>query len=121
MAKEIMLKVDGVEMPCPSSFTWGLNDISASESGRTDDMLMHKNRVGQKRTLSVAWNGPAFSDASKIVQAVNPEYIEVTYPDLLIGDYTTKTFYVGDRTSPFKCWWSGNKRMEVLSFDFIER
>lgn len=121
MDKEIMLKVDGVEMPCPSSFTWGLQDISASESGRTDDTIMHKNRVGQKRILSVAWNGPAFLDASKIAKAVNPEYIEVTYPDLLIGDYTTKTFYVGDRTSPFECWLVGNKRMETLSFDLIER
>ena len=52
---EAFLKVDGVALPCPSSFTWGLQDISASESGRTDDTTMHKNRVGQKRKLSVEW------------------------------------------------------------------
>lgn len=46
---EVFLKVDGVALPCPSSFTWGLQDISASESGRTDDTTMHKNRVGQNR------------------------------------------------------------------------
>ena len=80
---EAFLKVDGVAMPCPSSFTWGLQDISASESGRTDDTTMHKNRVGQKRKLSVGWNGPDWDTACKIIQAVNPEYIQVTYPDLL--------------------------------------
>ena len=48
---EIMLKVDGVEMPCPSSFQWGLQDISASESGRTDDSLMHKNNLMRLRSM----------------------------------------------------------------------
>ena len=32
-----MITVDGVEMPCPSVFNWGLQDISAAESGRTDE------------------------------------------------------------------------------------
>ena len=103
---EVFLKVDGVALPCPSSFTWGLQDISASESGRTDDTTMHKNRVGQKRKLSVGWNGPDWDTACKIIQAVNPEYIQVTYPDLLSANkHETRTFYVGDRESPFKCWW----------------
>ena len=118
---EIMLKVDGVEMPCPSSFQWGLQDISASESGRTDDSLMHKNRVAQKRKISLGWNGLLWADTSKILKAVNPEYIQVTYPDMMSGKYETRTFYVGDRSAPVKCWWVGNKRMEVLSFDIIER
>ena len=119
---EAFLKVDGVALPCPSSFTWGLQDISASESGRTDDTTMHKNRVGQKRKLSVGWNGPDWDTACKIIQAVNPEYIQVTYPDLLSANkHETRTFYVGDRDSPFKCWWIGTERMEGISFDFIER
>lgn len=89
---EVFLKVDGVAMPCPSSFTWGLQDISASESGRTDDTTMHKNRVGQKRKLSVGWNGPDWDTACKIIQAVNPEYIQVTYPDLLSANkHETRT------------------------------
>ena len=56
------------------------------------------------------------------IKAVNPEYIKVEYPDLLSGDeHEKRTFYVGDRSSPWKCWWVGNKRMEGLSFDLIER
>lgn len=121
MDREIMIKVDGAEMPCPSSFTWGLLDISAAESGRTDDITMHKNRVGQKRTIFLSWNGPTFERTSQILRAVNPEYINVTYPDALEGKYVTKVFYVGDRSAPFKCWWVGNKRMETLSFELIER
>ena len=116
------IKIGGKAMPCPSSFTWGLNDISASESGRTYDTLMHKNRVGQKRTLSVGWNAPDWDTASEIIQAVNPEYFIVEYPDLLTGNkHETRTFYVGDRSTPFKCWWTNNQRMESLNLELIER
>ena len=88
-------KVDGVTMPCPSSWTWGLQDVSAGESGRTDDALMHKNRVAQKRKIQVGYNGINASDASTILQAINPEYISVYYYDPMAGTTQTRTFYVG--------------------------
>lgn len=43
-----MISVDGVAVKTPSSFSWGLQDISDSAAGRTQDTVMHKNRVGQK-------------------------------------------------------------------------
>lgn len=118
---EIMITVDGAAMPCPSSFQWGLQDISASESGRTDDTLMHKNRIGQKRKIALQWNGKDWQTTSKILKAFNPEYIDVKYPDMMSGVYETRTFYVGDRTAPVKWWWIGNQRTESISFDIIER
>lgn len=119
--EEIMITVDGIAMPCPSTFSWGLQDISASESGRTDDTLMHKNRVGQKRKIELTWNGKDWNTTSKILKAFNPEYIFVRYPDMMSGQYETREFYVGDRTAPVKCWWIGNQRTESISFNIIER
>lgn len=116
-----MITVDGVEMPCPSVFSWGLQDISAAESGRTDDALMHKNRVGQKRKISLQWNGLSWENTSRVLTAFNPEYINVSYPDMMSGQYETRIFYVGDRASPVKIWWVGKKIMDSVSFDIIER
>ena len=118
---DIFLKVNGVEMPCPSAYTWGLQDISAAKSGRTDDSLMHKNRVAQKRKLALQWNGKDWQETSKILQAFNPEYIDITYPDMMTGVYETRTFYVGDRSALVKWWRIGNRRTESISFDVIER
>lgn len=118
---DIFLKVNGVEMPCPSACTWGLQDISAAKSGRSDDSIMHKNRVDQKRKLSLKWNGADWKTTSKILQAFNPEYIQITYPDMMSGKYETRTFYVGDRSAPVKWWWVGNQMTESISFDVIER
>jgi len=116
-----MLKVNGVAIKTPSELTWGLQDVSADSAGRTQDALMHKDRVAQKITLNLSWNGLTFAETSTIVNAFNPEYVDVTYPDPLAGRVITKKFYVGDRSAPFKLYTSGNKLMEKLSFNLIER
>ena len=36
--------VDGKACRCPSSYQWKLADVSASDAGRTEDTVMHKNR-----------------------------------------------------------------------------
>ncbi|MFR5739597.1 MAG: DUF6711 family protein [Coprococcus sp.] len=116
-----MISVDGVAVKTPSSFSWGLQDISDSAAGRTQDTVMHKNRVGQKRKISLSWKGLTQEETSKVLKAFNPEYIKVTYPDAMSGTDETRTFYVGDRSAPVKIWTIGNKRYESISFDLIER
>lgn len=118
---DFIFRVDGVQMPCPSQFDWSLQDISAAESGRTDDGLMQKNRVAQKRKIALAWKEPTIMQASAILTAFNPEYISVYYWDAMAGQYQTRTFYVGDRSAPVHFWWVGNKRYSTISFDIIER
>lgn len=116
-----MILVDGIEMPCPSEFSWGLQDISDSDAGRTLDSTMHKNRVSQKRKISLKWNGLTPDKTSQILRAFNPEYIDVTYPDAMSGLVETRNFYVGDRSAPVWRWFAHKKIYESVSFDIIER
>ncbi len=116
-----MISVNGVKVKDPSSFTWGLQDVSDSSAGRTQDTIMHKNRVGQKRKLSLAWNNPTKEETAAILQAFNPEYIDVTYPDSMTGQDETRTFYVGDRTAQIRAWTVNYKRYSQVAFDIIER
>lgn len=113
--------VNGSEIKTPSSFSWGLQDISDSASGRTQDSLMHKNRIAQKRKISLGWNNPTKDETAEILQAFNPQYINVTYPDAMSGVDETRTFYVGDKSAPIKIWTIDNKRYSQISFDIIER
>lgn len=114
-------KIDGVEIPCPSTFEWGLQDVSDPDAGRTLDTVMHKNRVGQKRKLGIGYNNPDKDTVSQVLKAVNPEYIQVNYEDAMSGEMETRTFYVGDRSAPMKYWYVGNQRYASLSFELIER
>jgi len=117
-----MLKVDGVKIRTPSVYTWGLQDISSEEAGRVvQDDKMYKFRTSQKRKLSLAWNGTTPEQTSAILQAFNPEYFFVTYPDAISGREETREFYCGDRSAPVKTWMQNTKLYTSVSFDIIER
>lgn len=116
-----MILVDGSEVKDPSVFEWGLQDISDSAAGRTDDTIMHKNRVGQKRKIKLTWNNPTPEETSSILQAFDPEYIMVTYPDAKSGLNETREFYVGDRSAPMRAWTTRYKRYTQVGFEIIER
>ena len=116
-----MIEVDGVKIKTPSSFIWGLQDISASDAGRTDDALMHKNTVSKKRKIDLVWAMPTPEQAHDILVAFNPEYVSVRYYDPLDGESVTRCFYTGDKTAPVKIWTVNNKRYESISFNIIER
>ncbi len=105
----------------PSEFTYGLQDISASDSGRTQDGLMHKNRITQKVKLNLGFWGLRPEETARLLQAFNPEYVEVEYPDAMSGHNEIRTFYTGDKTAPVEMWVVNNKAYSKISFNIIER
>jgi hypothetical protein len=111
--------VDGATVPCPSSYTYKLSDISAADAGRTEDTTMDKMRIGQCVHLELQWSYLTTAEVSTVLTAFNPEYISVTYLDAKAGDYLTSTFYVGDRSAPL--YNSVKGRWTNVSFNIIER
>jgi len=106
-------------VPCPSSYQWELDDVSAADAGRTEDVVMHKKRLGQVVAISLAWNNVTTADASTILRAFNPEYLTLRYLDPMAGEYVTKEFYVGNRTAPLY-----NTRLGLwsnISFKIVQR
>lgn len=115
-----MTWVNGRECPTPSVFQWGLRDISSSDAGRTEDTLMHKNRVGQKREIKLQWNSPRPEVVSAVLQMFNPEYFEYTYWDPMDNEIETRTFYRGNADTSVYTWTNGGL-YENLGFTIIER
>ena len=111
--------VDGNYIPCPSKYKYLLQDVSASDSGRTEDTLMHKMRLSQKVKIELEWPASKSGVVAEILQAFNPEYITVQYFDCLQNGYVTKEFYVGDRATP--CYNRTMDLWENVSFNIIER
>lgn len=116
-----MLKVDNVWVKSPSSMTVHIQDISRSDAGRTEDGLMHKERIARKVKIDLQWSNPSPEDAQAILSAFAPEYVQVQFTHPLTGLATTKTFYSGDQDAPIKIWTVNNKRYESISFNIIER
>lgn len=105
----------------PSAITWGLQDVSASDAGRTQTGKMYKQRIAQKIKLGLTFNGISSTVAAQILTAFNDEYIKVRYPDAMSGGYQTRTFYVGDRSAPAYMYTVNKKIYQNISFDIIER
>lgn len=111
------------KVKAPTTFQWGLEDTSASDAGRVQDEndTMYKNRTSQKRKISLSWTGTTKEETAEILQAFNPEYIFVKYPDAMSGEDEIREFYVGSRSAPLKLWNVNNKYYSSLSFNIIER
>lgn len=111
--------VNGIVVPCPSSYQYKLSDVSAADAGRTESGLMDKMRIAQKVHLELEWAYLTIADAATVLSAFNSEYFNVTYLDAMAGTYHTKTFYAGDRSTPL--YNSRIGRWTNVSFNIIER
>ena len=104
----------------PSQFKWKKSDISKSNSGRTRDYRMHKNKGAEKRSLGLGWRQLSKTMIHEILSAFEPEYVWVKYWDPMKGKNVTKEFYTGDMEAEVKWWRKGRERYGTLSFDIVE-
>ena len=113
---------DGVPVKAPQSATWGLQDISSEDSGRTNDGMMHNNVVAQKRKLTAKWGPCTWAEAHIITAKCKTKghQIALTYPDNEAGGMMTKQFYTGDCTAEYHEWHGNVARVKGISCDFIE-
>jgi hypothetical protein len=61
-------------VPTPDGYQWGLQDISAADSGRVHDRdnTMYKMRTSQKRKLQLSWTDPSVADK------LNKDYVLIS-------------------------------------------
>lgn len=111
--------VGGETVKCPSQYKWEQIDVSASDAGRTEDGLMHKKKIRTVDGITLEWAYPTTTELKAILTAFSAEYISITYLSPTAGDFVTKTFYVGDRSSPM--YNSTLNRWENVSFKIVER
>jgi len=115
---------NATNIPQPSSYVWKLEDVSSPNAGRTEDCVMHKKRIGQVIGIELSWQNVTTAQAYTILNAFQPEYVNVTYIDPQFGDPSnhyrkTVNFYVGNRSAPMY-----NSKMGLwsnISFNLIDR
>lgn len=111
--------VNGIAIPCPSAYTFILSDVSAADAGRTEDTVMHKNKLGEMVKIELSWQNVDNDTVYEVLNAFDDEYFSVTFYHPKYKGDRTSTFYVGDRTSPMY-----NHRLGVwqnLNLNIIER
>jgi len=116
-----VLKINGADIPAPAVFKVDISDIDGETTRNAKGDLL-RDRITTKRKLSCEWPPLTMAAISTILQAVQDEFFQVTYPDPMTGSMQTKTFYVGDRSAPL--YWkdkNGQYRWKDLKMNFIEK
>ena len=97
--QERPFKIDGVAIPTPTEYTFGIEDLSSEETGRTLDGVMHKDVVDDKDYYECVWKSLSWEDAALLLNAVNKkERVMFTHADpRKPNQWITAEFYIGER------------------------
>ena len=118
-----LLNINNVDMPKPTSYQVGVQDLDSAETVRSESGILHRDRIrAGVRKISVSWTVKA-ADISKILKAVQNESCTVKFFDPQENSVKTATMYAGDRVPTLSVqtnendtdntWWD-------LSFDLVE-
>ncbi|EJW14280.1 hypothetical protein M5X00_31810 [Paenibacillus alvei] len=114
-----MIKVNGVDLPTPSDYNVGIQDISKAERNARGTMIIE--RIATKRKLELAWKYLTKEQLQQVLNAVSPVFFNVEYLDPQTGSRRSGSFYAGDRTVGAMDYINGNIRWKDIKFNVIER
>lgn len=114
-------KIDGVSIPTPSTYKFGLEDLSSEETGRTLDGVMHKDVVDDKDRYECTWKKLSWEDTAILLNAINKKTsFMFTYVDPRVpNQWLTNRFYVGERSMVAINLNDENNTWSDISFTFI--
>lgn len=86
-----------VELPTPTGLEVQVEDVSRSDAGRTEDVTMHKNRIGRTARFDVSYKNTNTEKVTTALTLVKPEYFSTIYMDLELGGvYVCAPMYRGN-------------------------
>lgn len=113
----MQIKINSQEIAVyPSQFQVSTMDLDDGESTvRTADGTLNRDRIAVKRQIEMSWGPLQWAQISAILKAMDGVFFDFTYPDPMLGTYTTRKMYVGNRSAPFavakgsEIMWNGLK------------
>ena len=61
------------------------NDVESDKAGRTMDATMHRDRIAVKMKLQIKCRPLTGAECKKLLNAIYPEYVTITYNDPRVG------------------------------------
>lgn len=98
------------------------SDGDGSDAGRTMDYTMHRARIATKFRIDAELKPLYTEDAEKVLQAIMPEYVEVTYTNPFLGGTQITTMYSNNNTAEVDTsFGDGKDRWIVDAIALVER
>lgn len=122
MASESLLKINGVAIVTPTTFTYTRQDYDL-DSARSVTGEMVRQRICTKVKLELTWRTGAMDVQSMaiLLQACDDVFFEVEYFDPHEGEFVTSIFYRGDITGQMYSFVNGQPVFDEVRFNLIEK
>ena len=87
-------KINNVAIPTPSTYKYGIEDLSSEATGRTLDGIMHKDVV------ATTWKSLSWEDTAQLMNAIDGKTkVTFTHADPRVPNtFITGDFYIGTRS-----------------------
>lgn len=113
-----MLKLNGVAVAAPLPYEVNIQDVDGKTERNANARIM-RDRIGVKRSITLAWGVLTKEEAKQILTAANAVEFPVEYDDPEQGR-TTKTFYAGNRKAPILIKTGSEIFYKDLAFNIVE-
>lgn len=99
----MLIKINNTEIAAyPTQFSVTPLDLDNGDSTvRTADGTLNRDRVAVKRQIEMTWGVLDWPTISALLKSMSNVFFDCYYPDPMDGEYATRTFYVGNRPTPF--------------------
>lgn len=114
----MILQINGVEMPTPSSLTVMEYDITEGERDSTG--TMHLDLIATKNKVECSWKHLTQTEMSTILSAISQLTFSVGFVNPTSGSAKTATYYKGDRTIPVMRVVNGVNQYQDFKVNFVE-
>lgn len=93
-------KINNVAIPTPSTYKYGIEDLSSEATGRTLDGIMHKDVVATKDYYECTWKSLSWEDTAQLMNAIDGKtQVTFTHADPRVPNtFVTGYFYIGTRS-----------------------
>ena len=115
------MTINGRQVTQPATVSYDRYDMDSEESFRGLDGTMQRDRIATKVKLNCQWNALTAPQMSQLLQSMEDVFLPINYYDPYLGSFTTKTFYVGDRSAPIYTFANGKIIYKSFSANFIEQ
>ncbi len=113
--------VDYVDYIAAEGLKWSRHDVDAPNTGRAMNALMYRGRVATKIRLDITCRLLTGDEAHNILNAIMPEYVQVTYDDPMDG-LVTRTMYANENPANFRLKKTDGREMWAgVTFPLVER
>ena len=120
----MILKIGNLDMipyVARGGIKWQRSDIEGENAGHMLNGTMRRDRIAVKIRLDVTCRPLTAAEQARILSAIEPEFVTLTYTDPVTNSTKSGQFYSNNFPSTFAMvrngedWWSG------LTFPLIQR